>query len=215
MAIHKYQTWAIVIPGLFVMAGVMAYTALWISDSKPGDSFEVGIESPETIETFNLVDQNNNRFTRERLSGHWSFVFFGFTNCPDVCPATLMQLKQMNKTIKQEQGLDIAPQFIFVSVDPERDKQGHLAEYIRYFDPDFVGLTGEIHDISRFEKQFDAFHRYGKKNASGFYTVEHSSEIYLLNPDRKLVAKFLPPMDIKRAVQQLSDLVRRYNSAAV
>ncbi len=204
-----------IVVAAFILAGLIVSLVSRVNNSDPDLLSEVSINSPGIIQAHKLIDHNNIELTQDRFTGQWSFVFFGFTNCPDVCPATLMQLTQVKKAIEKDPRLKIKPVYFFVSVDPERDGYEHLADYIRYFDSSFVGLTGNISDITRFEKQFDAYHRYDKKNSSGFYTVQHSSEVFLINPDGKLIAKFAPPMDISLVLNQMNIIVSQYNNAAV
>ncbi len=211
----RYKNRYFIVVAAFILAGLIVTLVSRLINSDPDVLSEISINSPDVIQTYKLVDHNNNELTQDRFTGQWSFVFFGFTNCPDVCPATLMQLAQVKKAIEKEPRLKIKPEYFFVSVDPERDGHEHLADYVRYFDSSFVGLTGSISDITRFEKQFDAYHRYDNKNSSGFYTVQHSSEVFLINPDGKLIAKFAPPMDINLVLSLMNMIVSQYNSAAV
>ena len=98
------------------------------------------LNSPRALPAFELVDQNGNPFGPARLSGRWTFVFFGFTHCPDVCPTTLFTL---NEVVRQLEDLpeDQRPAVLMVSVDPNRDTPDKLASYVPYFNPDFLGLT--------------------------------------------------------------------------
>ncbi len=92
-----------------------------------------------------LVKDNAQTFTLDDLTGHWSLLFFGYANCPDICPTTMGVAAQAKKNA--EGNNHIFPQVIFVSVDPERDEIGMLGEYVRYFDKDFIGVTGDANLI--------------------------------------------------------------------
>ena len=162
---------------------------------------------PVAIKNLSLKDQNNVVVNTKRLKGHWTFVFFGFTHCPDVCPATIAQLKKIKKDIHSNTDYGAVTQFFFVSVDPQRDSLEHLSAYMKYFDPSFIAMTGEQNKISTFEEQLGAFHRLGKKNADGNYNVQHSADIFLINTRAELIAKFQPPMDTEIITQQFSTFV--------
>ena len=205
-----------VIPELLIPVVAVGMIVLNMYDTDRDDALsDISISSQEPIVIDGLVDHLDRPLTRSRLTNNWSFVFFGFTNCPDVCPLTLNQLVAVNRAIKKRTDIEKYPTFYFVSVDPERDTKPRLAEYVGYFDSSFVGLTGEIEKLIKFEKQFDAYHRYGRKNSAGNYTVQHSAEVYLINPAGNLIAKFTPPLDINTMVEQFATLVKRFNQAAV
>ncbi len=168
----------------------------------------------QEIRVDGLIDHKNQPLTQTTLTNQWSFVFFGFTNCPDVCPATFYQLVQVSHLLKKQKPADSPARFYFVSVDPARDKE-KLADYVNYFDPAFVGVTGNVQSIEKFEKQFGAFHRYDKKNSSGYYTVQHSADVFLIAPNGRLTTRFTPPLDINLLVEQFSELVKQYNKVTV
>lgn len=190
--------------------------------SSPEDDYSVpellqrvAVDPPKPLTAVKLVDHNNNLVDITRFENSWTFVFFGFTHCPDVCPATLAQLTVLKKEIMNTPGYNDNVQFFFVSVDPQRDTTAHLSDYIKYFDPDFVGVTGDQNSISSIEKQLDAYHRIGAENARGGYTVDHSSEIYLIDPAARLTARFMPPMDSSRVTEQLFRFMSLYSRPAV
>src|ERR1700754_1534957 len=96
---------------------------------------------PRPVPPFALVDQDNRPFGADRLRGGWSFVFFGFTSCPDVCPVTMTALAQTRKLLA-DLPEPSRPRVVMISADPERDTSERLATYVRGFDPAFVGATG-------------------------------------------------------------------------
>ena len=175
---------------------------------------EVAIVPPQKVNMLHLTDHQQHSVTPERLTDHWTFVFFGYSNCPDVCPATLTQLVQMNNKIQHTPTLNGKIQFYFVSVDPQRDTIEHLADYIAYFDKSFTAMTGDESAIRDFENELGAFHRIGKQDKSGFYAVAHSAEIFLINPAGQLTAKFIPPLDLDLVIKQLGMLVEQYPTKA-
>ena len=159
------------------------------------------------ITHLDLVDHNNEKVNLSRLKNKWTFVFFGFTHCPDVCPATLFQLAQLKKDIAKDSSITIPAQYYFISVDPDRDTLTHLSEYVTYFDKSFIGVTGDTNSILAFEKQLGAFHRLDKKRLDGSYSVQHSAEVFLIDNKGRLVTKFRPPLNTKEIASQISALV--------
>jgi len=170
---------------------------------------DVKVELAAPINGFSLIDHNENKITSNTFIGHWTFVFFGFTNCPDICPATLSQLVALNTLIRRDSGLADKFKTMFVSVDPDRDSPKFLREYVKYFDSNFIGATGEMNNIISFEKQFGAFHVIGEKKQEN-YTVSHTSSVFLVNPDGMFSANFSPPMDLPMVVEQLNLFVNDY-----
>ncbi len=100
----------------------------------------------KALPEFSLEDHRGNTFTNEDLKGQWSFVFFGYTHCPDVCPTTLSLLNQVDQALKKEPGID-SPETVFISVDPGRDTVEQLAEYVPYFNAEFTGVTGSLENL--------------------------------------------------------------------
>lgn len=205
---------------LLASAFILILSGIFIFASNNGNAVmppllaDVAIRSSNTINIDDLVDHNEKIVDSDRFSGHWTFVFFGFTNCPDVCPATLSQLVQINKRLHEQMPAGDKPQFFFVSVDPGRDTTKHLADYMAYFDPAFIGMSGSEKAISVIEKQLGAFHRLGKKDITGYYSVQHSADVFLIDPERRLAAKFTPPMDINRVLTQFELFVELYAQKA-
>ena len=141
---------------------------------------------------FATIDQSGQVFGIDRLQGRWSFLFFGYTHCPDVCPLTLAVL---NDLLRQLQGSAEArdTQVIFITVDPERDSAGRLQEYVSYFNPAFIGLGGTIAQVMSLASQVGAVYMYGDKSATGDYIVDHTAAVFLTDPRGRVVAVFSAP----------------------
>jgi protein SCO1/2 len=151
---------------------------------------------------FHLRDQKNQVFDRTRLQGKWSFVFFGYTHCPDICPTTLVVMRDVQKLAGgQEQGV----QYIFVSVDPERDTVATLGRYLTYFHPEFIGVTGGHGELMRLTRALGAYYESGEAR-NGDYEVQHSAAIFLIDPEARLRALFAGPHDAARLAQGLQRL---------
>jgi protein SCO1/2 len=157
-----------------------------------------------------LKKNNAQAFTDEDLIGQWSFMFFGYTNCPDVCPTTMGVLAQAKKTALSNN--HIFPQVIFVSVDPQRDKPEMLTEYLQYFDKDFIGVTGDEKMINALTLQMSVpYMIMAPEEGSEGYVVDHSAAVLLLNPEGKLIAFLNPPHDPKTILKDFQTVVNLGN----
>jgi protein SCO1/2 len=153
------------------------------------------LAEPKPLTDFALTDDRNRPFGPESLKGKWSFLFFGFTYCPDVCPTTLATLARARDAIaKNALGADDV-QFVFVSVDPNRDTASGLRQYVRAFDPSFVGVTGDDAQLARLAGQLGAVYRVEITPGVENYPVSHSAAVYLLDPRARHHAVFTPPLD--------------------
>lgn len=163
-----------------------------------------------------LVKDDSSVFTLDDLTGQWSLLFFGYTHCPDVCPTTMGVVAQARKMATKNN--NIFPQVIFISVDPERDKVEMLAEYLQYFDKDFIGVTGDKDLIKALALQMSVVYmimpvddNLKAASDSSSYLVDHSSALLLLNPEGKLVAFFNSPHEPKTILKDFQTVVNRSN----
>ena len=153
-----------------------------------------------------LQQGDGSSFDMTSLQGKWSLMFFGYTNCPDVCPVTLTtlaQAKQEYASLNPEQTGWHFPQVVFVSVDPERDKVKLLGEYVGYFDKDFIGATGEEKLLRAITVQMNSSFITEPSENENEYQVGHSVNLVLINPDVELVAVLLPPHSVKSIMDAL------------
>jgi protein SCO1 len=125
----------------------------------------------------------------------WTFLSVGYAHCPDICPFILGNLAEVEAQMKRALPDGILPRFVFLSVDPQRDSPEFLEDYAKYFSDRLIGLTGNGSTIDDFIQQIGGFYRIGKADADGFYPVDHSAEIFLIDPRGRLFAKFEPPLD--------------------
>ncbi len=167
-----------------------------------------------------LLKDNAETFTDNDLSGHWSLLYFGYTHCPDICPVTLGVVAQAKKSASAIN--HIFPQVFFISVDPERDKVEMLAEYVQYFDEDFVAVTGHKKLLQALAIQLSAVYMKmpSAKNKAvsskpADYDIDHSSALLLINPQGKLVAFFNPPHDAKTILKDFQTVVNSSNQLQV
>ena len=157
---------------------------------------------------FSLIDNHGRGFGPAELRGAWSFMFFGYTNCPDYCPSTLTTLATLVKELRADKTLT-APRVIFVSVDAKRDTPAQLDKYVPYFDSEFIGLTAaDQSTIESTVKKWNVFVAV-QPAVDGSYTVDHSGDIFVIDPEGKLAAILTGPF----TVEALSSDYRRIVSA--
>lgn len=186
---------------LWLLLGLALGAAGWLGwkmlhRPPPPPELESGfwLEPAKAIGPFVLVDHQGEDFTPRRLEGQWSFVFFGYTHCPDVCPMSMTMLGEMMMRLAQRAPDAPPPQVIFVSVDPERDTVEELQLFVPYFHPDFVGLTGDPAQIERLTAQLGILHQKSEPDPdSGGYLVDHSAAILLFDPEGRFAALFGAP----------------------
>lgn len=140
------------------------------------------LPEPKALEAFVLEDHLRQPFTPGSFAGKWTFVFFGFTSCPDICPVTLAVLRQAEDALRaRAPDRARAFQVVLVTVDPERDTPEALARYVGAFSERFVGVTGELDALARFAKQLHvAFEK--APDGEGGYSVDHSGHIAIVDP---------------------------------
>lgn len=149
--------------------------------------------NPKQVQAFRLTDQHGKPFDLRRLDGKWSFLYFGYTHCPDVCPVTLTILNHVQTKLKKT--TNAAVQTVFITVDPARDSEAVLRRYLRNYNDNFIGLVGTAADIRQLSRQFGVTSSRGEKGSSGNYQVNHSASVFLVDPRRQLITVFAPPLD--------------------
>ncbi len=160
--------------------------------------------SPKPLPEFRLIDQSGNAFTKSSLQGKWSLLFFGFTHCPDICPATLQQLAIANNGLL-ESGLDV-PDIILVSVDPERDSPEIMATYVSHFGGEIHGATGDLVELQKLTSAAGVF--FAKSALPGDdYSVDHSAVVLVIDEDAAIYASFSAPHNIDSFVKDIPILM--------
>jgi len=154
---------------------------------------------------FKLTAANNKTLALNDLKGKWSFIFFGYTHCPDVCPVTLGVLGQAFKLLEKNPASYQEIQGIFISVDPKRDTPERLKEYASFFNKKFTGVTGDTAQLDAFARQMGALytiHSKDPQNPGDNYLVSHNSTIFLVDPQGRLYGRFPPP----QAPQEIAEV---------
>lgn len=149
---------------------------------------EAGSSMTATANNDFTLTQNHQAVHLKDFRGQLVLLYFGYASCPDVCPTSLALLSVALKALSPEEIAQIQP--IFISVDPARDNGSKLMEYARYFFPSFIGITGTEQEIQRTAMQYGAFYSKVNSNSAMGYTVDHSSNSYLIGKDGQLVTTF-------------------------
>ena len=186
---------------LLVLASAMVlWKACAPASAPPQGLMGVLRPAPTPIEPFRLIDHNGAVLNRSQLVGKWTLLFFGYTYCPDVCPTTLSVIASAYRQLQDRADGDSNTQVWFVSVDPDRDTTERLAGYVTYFDDDFIAATGAVAAIDGFAKQFGAGYIMEEETSPGEYLVSHTSAIFVVDPNGRLVASFSQPHDSETIV---------------
>jgi protein SCO1/2 len=172
-----------------VLAGVILAVAAF---ARPYQFQGTRIEPAFGALDASLTDQNGqafalNDFRKPGGQGKLALVFFGYTHCPDVCPLTMAEFKQIKEQLGDKAG---AVSFVFITVDPQRDSPENIQTYLRNFDETFIGLTG---DEAALQPVWDHFGVYREKQELGSaagYLMDHSSRLYLLDAEGRMVMTF-------------------------
>lgn len=156
---------------------------------------------------FLLTDQFGRLVSEEDLKGHWSLIYFGYTHCPDVCPTSLSTMTQALKRLGPR-AKRIQP--YFVTVDPERDTAPVMREYVQYFDPRLIGLTGPPEMVHRLAEQFGVRFEKGEADPEhpDQYAMDHSASLFLMAPDGRFVTKFAYGISAQTLADKLAEYIR-------
>jgi protein SCO1/2 len=163
-------------------AATVALAAVGCADNKPQFK-SVDITGADYAKDFNLPDQAGKLRTLQDFRGKAVIVFFGFTQCPDVCPTTLAEIAQAKKLLGAD-GDKV--QGIFVTIDPERDTADVLKAYMGNFGPDFVALRGSPEQLAAMAKDFKVYYKKVPGKTAGIYTMDHSAASFVFDPQGRL-----------------------------
>ena len=158
---------------LAIFSVVLGIICISVFSSKNNESLYLS----KNVNKFKLITHSNEKFDEKFFSNYPSLIFFGFLNCPDVCPFTLTKISEIIEKLKDKSEL---MRFYFVTVDPERDKIEDLKEYLNAFHPKIIGVTGSNIDIENFLKYMYVYKKEIQLDNNN-YTIDHSSQIFLFN----------------------------------
>ena len=185
----------------------IAAAAWWFAPRDEHAGAGERVQPPRALADFQLVDGDNQPFTRARLQGHWSLLFFGYTHCPDVCPVTMSELAKLAPLLQHaEDAAARTVQVVFISVDPARDTPELLKNFALYFAEGFVAATGSVEQLTALTDSIGARHRRLTEQGAD-YRVEHSADVWLIDPQARLYAKFPAPQHAQEIAQSVLNAV--------
>ncbi|WP_263143719.1 SCO family protein [Pseudomonas sp. RIT-PI-AD] len=191
-----------------LVMGLTLYKALSTQHRQdPTQLLDAGIvllPQSRSLPELSMTDQDGQPLRVDRLTGRWSLLFFGYTFCPDICPTTLAQLRQL-KGMLPAQTRDRL-QVMLVSVDPNRDTPPQLKQYLGYFDPAFKGVTGDLDTLQKFANAVSIPFIPGDTSKPN-YTVDHSGNLVIIGPDGTQRGFIRAPLDNEKLLKQLPRLV--------
>jgi cytochrome oxidase Cu insertion factor (SCO1/SenC/PrrC family) len=189
------------IPYLLLVAALIGGVLWYESEKVPGLGSVVTTGQADVGGPFQLTDQSGKRVSDKDFRGRYMLIYFGYSFCPDVCPTTLAVMAQALEKLG-DRSQRITP--ILITIDPERDTPKVLEDYVKAFGPSFVGLTGSADEIKAVEKKYRVY-AVKKPLEGGNYGMDHSSVIYLMGPDGKLVSFYdeaISPDDLAKDLRQ-------------
>lgn len=166
------------------------------------------LPAPTSLPEFSLVDQHGDAVSPDTFRNQWSLVFFGFTHCPDICPATLQVLSTAKSELAAG-GQEPLPRIVLVSVDPERDTPELMRQYVDYFGIGNLGVTGTLDELQKLTSALGIY--FEKRPDSGDdYSVDHSSAVLVFNPDGDFHALFSGPHTIDMYVHDIPLIMKAF-----
>lgn len=163
------------------------------------------------VDHFTLNDQKQQIFTEENLQKHWTFMFFGFTRCADICPTTMAVLKQVYERIPASR--QNPAQVVFVTVDPENDTPEKLSQFVQSFHQDFIGVTGTPQELTQLQHNLGIMAMPANHPKVG-KMIEHSGSIIVIDPQGEFYALFTAPHDVDDIVHDYKNMTQYYEQHA-
>lgn len=196
-----------------VIAVSAAVAGAWLaarSDAPERPEGAQVLATPRPLPDVPGIDHAGRAFTRADLAGRWTMVFFGFTHCPDICPATLQALSGARRLLDDLPAQD-RPEVVMISVDPGRDTAERLAEYVPYFHPDFRGLRVADEYLPELTRGFGVAYGYTPLGEDS-YTVDHTASLFLVDRQARVAAVFPAPHTAEGIATDLHRIIQLENS---
>jgi protein SCO1/2 len=154
---------------------------------------------------FSLTDHTGKAVTEKDYESQYKLIYFGFTFCPAICPTELQKITQALKLLPPENASRLQP--LFITLDPERDSVKVMQDYVKLFHPDLVGLTGTPEQIEAIKKNYRIFATKVQDENMSDYTIDHSTFIYLVSPDNKVLSMYRMKDDAAYIAQDISTIL--------
>ena len=169
--------------------------------------------SPPRLNEFFLVDKDNLPFTLDELKGRWSIIFFGFANCPDICPSTLMEMSKAERNLRAIPEFGKSGQLIFISVDPERDTPAVLKTYASHFSSNLQAASGSQEELLILTKSVGAiFLKVDSSSNNHGYSMDHSAGIFFVSPDATLLSVLTQPIIDTTILDRMTNVIKAYQT---
>jgi protein SCO1/2 len=209
---HRKPNYRLIILAMFVglisAAGGISFWRVMQGPHPTSNATLMVLPEPKVIADFALIDGQGQAFSLENLRGKWSLLFFGFTHCPDVCPSALYDLNLISESLKNQGGDAAEHQVVFISVDPERDTPEKLSQYVAYFNPDFIGVTGNQEQLKPLTMQLGIAYQFEEHEPGAErYDVYHTASVMLINPRGQLHGVFPAPHNAEKMAGELADVI--------
>ena len=159
------------------------------------------------LPAFSLPDTRGGRFDNTRLTGKWSLLYFGYTQCPDICPTALSTVATAVRSVEKAVRTDRL-QVVFVTIDPQRDDMVTMKRYVRYFHPSFLGARADLDSVRPLTRALGIQHYITQSLDGSLYNVAHSGDIAVIDPDGKHIGMIQSPMDSKAIAHDLTQLLQ-------
>lgn len=171
------------------------------------------LPAAQSINNFKLTDNTGKPFNKESLMDHWTFMFFGFTNCGMVCPTTMSELNKMYLLMQKKLPTNQLPQIVMVSVDPDVDTVVRMNGYVKAFNPNFIGARANINETVKLEKQLHIAAAKIETDQGGqhHYTINHTADILVFNPQGELYAFLSYPHQSEQMVKDYKLIISKSN----
>jgi protein SCO1/2 len=179
--------------------------------TKPAPISGFELPQPMPLSPFRLIDHRGAPFETARLAERWTFLLFGFTHCPDVCPTTLVQIAETRRHVASRRE-GVATAGVFVTIDPARDTRERLARYVAGFGDDLVGVTGKPDDLKAFARQFRIRYTPTSPIGTQSYLFDHTASVSLLGPDARLHAIFSLPLRPEKVAADIARMSAGYKT---
>lgn len=194
----------LVILGSFLLGSLIGVGALVLNQEQPNKNRVITSGKALIGGPFELVGKGGKAVTDKDFRGRHMLVFFGFTHCPDICPAELQIMSAALDGLGNKADR-VVP--VFITVDPERDTPELMAAYVENFGPNFVGLTGSPDAIAKAAKAYRVtYQKFHEEGSSGTYSIDHSALVYLMGPDGNFVTHF----PYGTSPEKMAETLRRY-----
>lgn len=176
----------VLVAAAFLIGGAVAF-GLYALNSVSGQQPQVVSGKALIGGPFTLTDHTGKRVTEKDFAGGHTLVYFGYTYCPDICPAELQVMSAALDALG-DKAEKVTP--VFVTIDPERDTVEQMKSYVENFHPRLVGLTGSSEDIKKAAKAYRVFYAKAKSDSATEYLMDHSSIVYLMSPKGEYLTHF-------------------------